>query len=315
MLVGHGALAFLIVGTVVNAFTDRPPRQCLRLAFVAFLFGTLPDVDALFSLAITAAIGVSPGSVVDFWEIVNTFHRSTTHAFFVQFAAGLVATGVASLAPSRRWTTSVLGLAVVATSTLSTVWIVTVFGSVQEGLLVTVFLALAAILAYAAVALTALTDRLVGVAALVGLLSHSPGDLFWIPPPDLLYPFVSPTLTGPLQLHPAPEINVGLVFLGESVVLALGVLTYFHVVSVSPVERLHVAALSGVLILAFRPVVLLPTIEHPYTYSAALLGLALFAASVSFLRGPAGTRLESAALNGVCSLVVASIVHVLALVL
>lgn len=178
MFVGHGAAAFALVGAAALSLgADR--RQALRVAVVAGLFATAPDVDILYGPfgLLNGVSGVFDATDA-FWSAGNVVHRGPTHSMVLGLVTA-VAVGVWGRSIGRR---------VLSAGLLSGVVVV---GTAYSGSLagaVTVLFALSALALGVLARRYGVSSRAVFASAAVGLLSHPLGDLLTGEPPALLYP-------------------------------------------------------------------------------------------------------------------------------
>jgi membrane-bound metal-dependent hydrolase YbcI (DUF457 family) len=219
VFVGHALLAFAVVAFLGERLGyDR--RVVLSTAVLAGLFGALPDVDVVYGLAGLAA-GVDPEA---FWAAGNRTHRGLTHALPIAVVTALAA---GSLAAARRSSsrTRPAALALAGAGFVAVVAVALVVSGPLGGAVAVLFVGGAAVLALAA-RRRALAPSAVTAAALVGLLTHSFGDLFTGTPPAMLYPFDAVLAAERVTLAADPTLHLLGAFGLELAAAWLAVLAY-----------------------------------------------------------------------------------------
>lgn len=215
MIVGHGPLAFALVGGIAFAVgLDR--RRALLIGVLAGLFAIVPDVDVAY--AAIGGLGSLSGGVwvanEAFWEHASVVHRGITHSLVL----GVPAATAFGLAASRRRQLR-LGGGLVMLGLLGLSFVVA--GSLGFAMML---LYGAAGLGVAALATWwEISPRAVLAAAFVGLLLHPLGDLFTGTPPVFLYPLDSYLLRDHVVLAADPTVHLLSVFALELASLWLGV--------------------------------------------------------------------------------------------
>jgi len=276
MFVGHGLLAFAVVGWVAGR--RRPVHEALALAVLAAAFATLPDLDMLYAPvgALTAEASSPVGVAESFWATGNRVHRSVTHS--VLLAPALAVAGATLLAARRktasrrRRTAAALAggivVALTAVATAASGWLGgTVLAACGVG----------------ALGIADLAARYTGVrpaelfaVALFGLVSHPFGDLLTGEPPALLYPLAIDVIPERVVLSGDPTVHLLGAFGVELAALWLG----FGVLLWLLGERPTIAPRAA-LGLGYAASVLLipaPTLELSYPFVFSVLGVGLVAA-------------------------------------
>ena len=265
MFVGHGLLAFALVGLCARRF-GIPARRALALGAVAALFATLPDVDILYGpVGLLGGISGLGDAVDTFWATGNTVHRGPTHSLIVGV---LAASGFALAArPSQRSRLAaggVLATLVGLTATTS--------GGLDAAVMSAFVLGGLAIVALAR--RFDLSARAVCVTALVGLLSHPFGDLVTGSPPDFLYPLDVVLFPERLVLHADGTVHLLGSFAIELAVIWLAVLVYFRLTNRSLVDAIDRRAGLGAVYGAAVFVLPAPTVDaaSPFVFTVLSLG-------------------------------------------
>jgi membrane-bound metal-dependent hydrolase YbcI (DUF457 family) len=266
VFVGHGLLAFALVALGAERLGwDR--AVVVRVAVLAGLFATLPDVDVVYG--VVGLLGQPTGSVEAFWAAGNKVHRGLTHALPV----GLATAGAVGLLARRDgWSLAGLlalcGLVVTATAV----------SGVLAGVVATVFVA-------GAVALTALgwrfelSPRVVAGTALVGLLTHPFGDLFTGSPPAFLSPFDVVLVAERVTLSADPTLHLLAAFGVELAVVWLALAAACRVTGRRVTDQVGRRAALGAVYGPVALVVPAPTLDvsYQFVYSVLAVGAAGFA--------------------------------------
>lgn len=270
MFVGHGLLAFAVVGICARRF-GLPARRALAVAVVAGLFATLPDVDVLYGpIGLLGGVSGVGDAVSTFWAAGNEVHRGPTHSLLV----GTVAAGGFALLARRAAVTSVAGGGLLA----GLVAVTAIASGALDAAVVAAF-------ALVGVAVVALARRLelsavaVLAAALVGLLGHPFGDLLTGSPPDLLYPLADAPIADRLALHGDATIHLLGAFALELAVIWLAVLVYFDLTDRSIRASIDRTAGLGAVYGAAAFVIPAPTVESASPFVLSVLSLGLVGAS------------------------------------
>jgi membrane-bound metal-dependent hydrolase YbcI (DUF457 family) len=296
VFVGHAMLAFALVAGAAS-LRDVDPDRALVVGAVAGAFATVPDVDMVYALVGVLQVGVAGlwGTVEAFWSTGNVVHRSVTHSLVLA-----VPVSVAAALGTYRPGWPVAGGLLVAL----VVWVGSVDGVLAGAVAAAAFVAAAAVALFAAEVLH-LGPRAVFAAALTGLVTHPPGDLFTGEPPALLYPLDVTVLQERVALHPDPTLHLLGVFALELTVIWLAAAVYLRLHSETVSGYVDPRAGLGVLYGGVALVLPAPTLEVSYQFVFTVLAVG----SVGFLVGrrpwttPGGRR--RAALTALAAVTVA----------
>jgi len=264
MFVGHGVLAFALVGAVATRLgLDR--AQALRLGFVAALFATLPDVDMLYGpFGLLGGFSGVFDAADAFWSTGNVVHRGPTHSLVI----GAVTAGAVALWHGRSRSQMALALGLLA----GVVGIALTSSGIIAGAVMLVF-------AVGALAISRFAEwggfsaRAVFVTALVGLLSHPLGDLVTGEPPALLAPFDVSLVADRVTLAADPTLHLLGAFAIELAILWLGLTVYTRLTDralrsqISPKATLGVAYAGAALTLPA------PTLDTSYQFVFTVLAV------------------------------------------
>lgn len=208
MFIGHGLLAFAIAASVASRRGWSADRA-LAVGVVAFLFGTLPDIDMVYALfgLVAGAEGLFAASDA-FWAAASVVHRAVTHSLVLGAVAavGFAAWRARDTHERERSTAGVpaVGAAAAFAAILGAVWLAS--GPLAVAIVAVFLLAGLAIVRVARA--YGFGARVVLTTALLGLLSHPFGDLLTGTPPQFLYP-VDVTLFGSrVLLHSDPTLHL-----------------------------------------------------------------------------------------------------------
>lgn len=266
MFIGHGLLAFALVGLVCRRYGVRP-RRALAVGVVAGLFATAPDVDILYGpIGLLGGFSGVADAVDTFWATGNVVHRGPTHSLLV---GGAAASGFGLLARRSRLARG-MGLGVL-------VGLVVLTASVSGGLdaaIVTAFVLVG--LAVVAVARRLdLSPRAIYLTALAGLLSHPFGDLLTGTPPNFLYPLDVVPFAERLSLHGDGTIHLLASFALELAIIWVAILVYFELTGRSFGANVDRRAVLGAGYGAAVFVLPAPTVDaaSPFVLSVLSLGL------------------------------------------
>ncbi|MFB6074772.1 MAG: metal-dependent hydrolase [Haloarculaceae archaeon] len=265
MFVGHAMLAFALVGLgAVRLGWSR--EAALRLAVVAALFATLPDVDIVYApVGLLGGVSGVAGAVHTFWVTGNVVHRGPTHSLVLGVMTAVAAGAAARRTASGRVVAAVLLVAVVGTALA--------VSGILGGVVVGVFV-------LGAVALVAVARRFslpagaTAIAAAAGLLSHPFGDLFTGSPPAMLYPFDATLFTARVHLLADPTLNLLGAFAVELATIWLAFAVYCRLTRRRPLALIDRRAVAG----AAYPLAALwlpaPTIDaaSPFVFSVLAVG-------------------------------------------
>lgn len=290
MFVGHGTLAFALVGlTTLAVGTDR--KRATALAVTAGLFATVPDVDMVYALSgLVGASFTGPFSVAEsFWSASTVVHRSMTHSLLI---AGPAAVAFTLVGRSRVETAGALlvGASLIALSTM-------VSGPVT-GLVALAFVG-GGLLIGTAAGRYGLDRVSVGTAALVGLLTHPFGDLLTGQPPELFYPLAVSVFDGRVALTADPTLNLLIAFGAELAAIWLGALALSHLREVRLRSHLRPRATLGA---AYATAVLFlpaPTIDGSYHFVFSVVAVGMVGAVPLRRRLPDGLTALTTGLAGV----------------
>jgi hypothetical protein len=264
MFVGHGLVAFAIVAGLAS-LAGWDADRALAVGVLAGAFGLAPDVDILYApVGLVGASGLLEAEA-GFWAAGNLVHRAVTHSVLV----GGVAAGAAGLWAARtavsRLLAAALGVGLVAIAApdgplaaiVMAAFVGTVFGLAHLG------------------GRHDIDPKPVTGAALIGLVSHPFGDLFTGSPPELLYPFDVTLVAQRIVLHPDPTMQLLAAFALELLTIWAAALTYLHVTDRRVTDHVSRQAMLG---LAFAAAVVFlppPSIEAPYQFVGAALGVGM----------------------------------------
>ncbi|MFW6003700.1 MAG: metal-dependent hydrolase [Halanaeroarchaeum sp.] len=302
MFVGHGALAFAIVGLVALSVGVERDRAT-ALAVVAGLFATVPDVDMVYAL--TGLAGVPLGGPLtlaeSFWSASTVVHRSMTHSLVIAIPA-VVAFTLAGRSP--------VGTAVAA---LVGAGIVTIAGIVSGPITALVGAAFVAggIVVGRGAARYGLGPGPVAGAALVGLVTHPFGDLVTGQPPDLLYPLSITVFDGRVLLSSDPTLHLLGAFGIELAAIWLAVYTLATLRGMRLGSYLRPRATLGA---AYATAVLFlpaPTVDGSYLFVFSVLAVGIVGVVPIRRRLPSGL---TAAATGLAGVTVAGLAYFLAYV-
>lgn len=266
MFVGHGLLAFALVGLVARQF-GVPARRALALGVVAGLFATLPDVDILYGpVGLLGGVSGFADAVDTFWATGNVVHRGPTHSLLV----GTVAATAFALVARQSWLARGLGGGLLGG--------LVVLAAGVSGTLDATILAAFAVGGLGIVALSRRLDlgpRALFPTALAGLLSHPFGDLLTGTPPDFLYPLDVVTLSERLSVHGDETVHLLASFALELAVVWLALAVYFRLTDRSLAANVDRRAGLGAVYGAAIFVLPAPTVDSasPFVVSVLSLGL------------------------------------------
>lgn len=264
MFVGHGLAAFALVGAVAIHF-DVDRRHALRLAFVAALFATLPDVDILYGpLGLLNGVSGVFNAADAFWSTGNVVHRGPTHSMVL---------GVGTAAALALWHRRGTAGRLLSASVLGAlVAVVTAFSGSIAGAVTLVF-ALGGLAVVALADRFELSPRAVFATAMVGLLSHPLGDLFTGEPPVLLYPFDVPLVTERIALSPDPTLHLLGAFAIELILIWAGLLVYARLTDRHLLRSIDRKATLGVTYAGAALTLPAPTLETSYHFVFTVLAV------------------------------------------
>lgn len=290
MFVGHGTLAFALVGlSALAAGVDRD--RATALAVVAGLFATVPDVDMVY--AVTGLLGgtlAGPLSLAEsFWAASTVVHRSVTHSLVLAAPAALA---FATIGRSRR------GTALAGTIGVGLVALVAVVTGPIAGLVMAAFV-IAGSLVGVGTARYGLGATPVATAALAGLLSHPFGDVLTGQPPELLYPFPVAVLDARVALSADPTLHLLGAFGLELGAIWAGAYALAHLREMRLRSYLRPRAALGA---AYATAVLVlppPTLDGSYPFVFSVLAVGMVGAVPLRRRLPDGLTALTTGLAGV----------------
>lgn len=217
VFVGHGMLAFALVGTAA-VLAGVEEDRALALALAAAVFATIPDVDILYALTGLVGTGLlGPWTSVEaFWTTGNVVHRAVTHSMLL----AVPATAGFALATTRRGRPASVGVlgGVVA-------WVL-LAGDALVGVIAVAWLLTGVGVAVVASRRFGLGPRAVLATAAAGLLTHPLGDLFTGEPPAVLYPLDVTVFPARVTLHADPTLHLLAAFGLELATIWLAAATY-----------------------------------------------------------------------------------------
>jgi len=262
MFVGHALLAFALVAAVAR-WRGWEPERAIQVGVVAGLFATVPDLDILYGpVGLVGGVSGVMGAAETFWSTGNVTHRGPTHSLLV----GTVAAGAFTAWARGDNRARSFSLAVLA-------GVVATVAATSGGLaaVVTALFLAGGLLVCALADRWDLGARSVGLAALVGLLSHPLGDLFTGEPPQLLYPLEVTLVSERLVLHADPTLNLLGAFALELAVVWLALYVAFSLKGEAVRTYIDRRAVLG---LAYGGLALLlpaPTLETSYHFVFTVL--------------------------------------------
>jgi hypothetical protein len=274
MFVGHGLLAFAIAASLASRL-DWPADRALAVGALAFLFGTLPDIDmvyALFGLA-AGAEGLFAASDA-FWAAASVVHRAVTHSLVL---GTVVAVGFAAwrardthAGTTARGVWHALALAAFG-ATLGAVWLAS--GPLAVAI-VAVFVLGGLGLVRVARALE-FGPRAVLATALLGLLTHPFGDLFTGTPPKFLYPLDVTLFADIVVVHPDPTLHLLGAFFIELATIWLALFALANLRGWQLLPRARPRAALGVGYAAAVFAIPAPTLQLSWPFVFSVLGVAV----------------------------------------
>ena len=268
MFVGHALAAFAVVATVAR-WRGWEPERAIQVGVVAGLFATVPDLDILYGpVGLLGGISGVMGAAEAFWSTGNVTHRGPTHSMVLGLFASLA---------FASWTRGTLSSRGLGFGVLAALVATVLAASGGLAAVVTALFLAGGLLVCTLADRWQFEPRTVGLAALVGLLSHPLGDLFTGAPPQLLYP-LDVTLVGErIALHPDPTLNLLGAFAVELAVIWAAVAVAFSLTDRS--VRGHVDR-RAVLGLAYGGAALAlpaPTLETSYHFVFSVLAFGIVA--------------------------------------
>ena len=273
MFVGHGLLAFAIAASVADR-RGWPADRALAVGVLAFLFGTLPDVDMLYALVglVAGAEGLFAASDA-FWTAASMVHRAVTHSLVLgALAAGAFAAwraGETHASGTRRavgWQAVALGIVL---AVLGAVWVAS--GALALAI-VAVFLVAGLCIVRVARALDFGPNIVLGT-GLLGLLTHPFGDLFTGTPPQFLYPVDVTLVEGVVTLHPDPTLHLLGAFFLELATFWLALLAVANLRGWRLLPRVRPRAALGVGYGAAVFAIPAPTLQLSWPFVFSVLGM------------------------------------------
>jgi membrane-bound metal-dependent hydrolase YbcI (DUF457 family) len=276
MIAGHALLAFALGAALARRW--RPPRDALAVGAVAGAFALVPDVDMAFSLLAILHVANGAAPLDAFWDAGLLAHREVTHSLVLGPVVALAALRVTGRGTWER------GAGALALATLAA-WIWVAAGPVAG---VATLLYVGAAAGVALVGRRYVDHRALLGAALVGLLSHPPGDLFTGTPPHLLYPLGPQLVTERIPLAADPTLNVVGVF-GLELAAA-----WAATAVLASIQGWHLRRLASPLAAIGLVAVVLPawlpspaSLGDPYAFAGSMLALG---AGATVATATAGSR-------------------------
>lgn len=269
MFVGHGLLAFALV-TLFGERFGWSRSLVLRVAVLAGLFATLPDIDVIYGpVGLLSVSAAEPELAESFWAAGNQAHRGVTHSLVI----GAVTALAVGLLDRREPALSAVGIALLGS-------LVALAAAVSGGLGGVVAL----VFVVGAVALTQVGHYLwvptqgVTVAAVVGLLSHPFGDLLTGAPPAFFYPFDVPLVSERVLLSGDPTLHLLGAFVVEIGVMWLALVAFFRLTDRRVRDHVDRRAALGVGYAAVAFVIPAPTLEISYQFVYSVLAFGIVTA-------------------------------------
>ena len=275
VFVGHGLLAFAIAASVANRQGWHADRA-LAVGTLAFLFGTLPDVD--MSYALVGAVAGTEGVIVApeaFWATASVVHRAVTHSLVLGTVAAVAFAAWRAREMSRPGTATAVGWHVVAVVTLASllgaVWL-------TSGALA---LAIVAVFLFAGLGIVRMArwfgfgPRVVLATALLGLLTHPFGDLVTWTPPQFGYPVDVTVFSSRVLLHPDPTVHLLGAFFVELATVWLALFALASLRGWELLPRVRPRAALGVGYAAAVFAIPAPTLQLSWPFVFSVLGVGL----------------------------------------
>ncbi|MFC7141238.1 metal-dependent hydrolase [Halosimplex aquaticum] len=271
MFVGHACLAFAIAAFGAHRL-GWSRATALRVAVLAGLFATLPDVDVVYGLAglVAPSPGAGPIPVESFWDAGNRVHRGVTHALPVA-AVTTVAVSLAARSESHL-------RAVGGGLLLALIPVVTLLSGLLAGAVTVVFV-LGAVALVVAAHRRDVSPRVLGGAALVGLVTHPFGDLLTGEPPALLYPFDLTLVAERVVLSADPTLHLLGAFGIELATVWLALAAYFRISGERPHAHVDRRAVLGVAYAGAALALPAPTLEVSYHFVFSVLAVGVVGVS------------------------------------
>lgn len=268
MFVGHALAAFALVATVAR-WRGWEPERAIQVGLIAGLFATIPDLDILYGpVGIVGGISGVMGAAEAFWSTGNVTHRGPTHSMVVGlFAAVAFALWCRKSAVSRPVSLLILSLIVATVAAVS--------GAL--GAVVTALFLVGGVLVSELADRWEFSSGTVGLAALVGLLSHPLGDLFTGEPPQMLYPLDVTLVSERIALHPDPTLNLLGAFGIELAVIWAAVVVAFSLTDRSVRKHVDRRAALGVAYGGVAIALPAPTLETSYHFVFTVLAFGVVA--------------------------------------
>lgn len=263
MFVGHALLAFALVASVAR-WRGWEPRRAIQVGILAGLFATTPDLDILYGPVglLGGASGVADAAE-SFWSTGNLVHRGPTHSMVI---------GAVAAAAFACWSRATAGARVLAVAVLaSVVGTVAVVSGLLGGVVTALFLTGGLVVTSLARRHFDVAPRTVGLAALVGLVSHPLGDLFTGTPPAMLYPIDVTLVNERILLHPDPTLNLLGAFAVELAVIWTALFVAFSLTGRSVWEHADRRAALGLAYGGAALTLPAPTLETSYHFVFSVL--------------------------------------------
>jgi len=314
MFVGHAALAFALVGSVAIA-RGWATERALTVAAVAGAFAALPDVDMAYALVgIMGAAGSDALALAGaLWSTGNLVHRAVTHSLVlapaVAFLAALWIGDHDYTRPLSAVVAAVLvvSIAAVGGALAAFVTLLFVLGAAAIGSVVDRYADLAATEVFGA--------------ALVGLATHPPGDLFTGEPPAMLYPLDAALVSERVVLAADPTMHLLAAFGIELATVWAAAAVVCHATGLRPTTAVKRRATLGAGYAASVLLIPAPTLDLSYPFVFSVLGVGLVGAlpRVRLVKRSPGATVEppdwlTAALTGLSAITVAWLAYTVAYV-
>jgi membrane-bound metal-dependent hydrolase YbcI (DUF457 family) len=283
VFVGHALLAFALAVFLADR-RDWPAERALTLGVVAGAFAALPDVDVAYALvAIDGGRLVGSADPEAFWDATRAVHRSMTHSLVVAIVAG-PAFGFAAVRGTGARPRIARSIAAVVLGAIVAAAIVA--SGPLGGAVMGAFALVGAGIATLVRRRTALSPRLVAIAATGALLTHPWGDLTTGRPPRLAYPFEILPIEGRVVLHADPTIHLLEAFALELAVVWLAIAAAARVTDRSLGDLADRSAAIGAAYGIGAVVMIPPTLSVSYHFVFSILSVGCLCGALSWRRSP-----------------------------
>lgn len=290
MFVGHGALAFAIVG-LLSYWVGLDRERALTLGLFAGVFATVPDVDMVYALTGlgTVSTGGSLSIVESFWSASTIVHRSITHSLVFAIPA-TAAFALVGRSPARTTASLLLAAVIVSVTAL-------VSGPLMAVIAIA-FVTVGLLVGWVAWR-SGIGVAHVGIAALVGLLTHPFGDVLTGEPPALLYPLSMTVFDGRVWLSGDPTMHLLGTFGIELAAIWLAVGTFAFLRETRLQSYLRPRAALGAAYATAVVFVPAPTVDWAYPFVFSVLAVGVVGAIPVRRRLPQGMTAVTTGLAGV----------------